>query len=80
LYKGAGCQYCANTGYSGRIAIAEVLDINNQIQEIIIDQKKVFKMEDIRNSQKFISIKQNGIIKVLQGLTTWEEILRVVYD
>ena len=80
LYKGAGCQRCANTGYSGRIAIAEVLDINNQIQETIMDQKKVLKMEDIINSQKFISIKQNGVIKVLQGLTTWEEILRVIYD
>lgn len=80
LYKGAGCQHCANSGYSGRVAIAEVLDVNDKIKEIILDNKKVLRIEDIINSQKFINIKQDGIIKVLQGLTTWEEILRIIYD
>ncbi len=80
FYKGAGCQHCANSGYIGRVAIAEVLDINDQIKEIITNQNKVFRMEDIINSQKFVSIKQDSIIKILQGLTTWEEILRVVYN
>jgi len=80
LYKGAGCQHCANSGYSGRVAVAEALDINDQIKEIIIDQKRALKTEDIMDSQKFINMKQDGIIKALQGLTTWEEILRVVYD
>ena len=78
FYKGVGCSRCGNTGYSGRVAIVEALDINSDIKNIIIDKNKILRMEDVRASQDFINMKQDGIIKVLRGQTTMEEILRVI--
>jgi len=80
FYKGKGCPRCGNTGYSGRIALSEVLDINDKIKELIIEGKKHLTDKDIKESQKFINIKQDGIIKVLQGVTTMEEVLRIIKD
>ena len=80
FYKGKGCSRCGNSGYSGRIAMAEVLDINDKIREIIMDDNKIFRVEDVINNQKFITLKQDGIIKMLQGFTTFEEILRVAQN
>ena len=82
FYKGAGCQHCGNTGYNGRIALVEVIDINDKIKSMIMEmgEKKFFKLENILQTQQFITMKQDGIIKALQGATTMEEILRVIYD
>ncbi len=78
LYKAAGCNRCEDTGYSSRIAISEVLDINEDLQEIINSEDKEFNLEEIRKTESFITIKQDGIIKALQGITTMEEVLRVI--
>lgn len=79
FYKGKGCSRCGNLGYSGRVSIAEVIDINDGLKNIIIDGKRV-KIEDVRKSQDFITLRQDGLIKVLLGITTMEEVLRVIYD
>jgi type IV pilus assembly protein PilB len=80
FYKGKGCPRCGNSGYSGRISILEVLDINDKMKDYIINNKINLSQEDIKKTQKYISIKQDGIIKVLTGVTTIEEILRVMKD
>jgi type IV pilus assembly protein PilB len=79
VYKGAGCPHCGNTGYLGRSLVSEAIDINEQMKEMIID-KKLIKIEDIKKTQKFVTIKQDGVVKVLEGITTIEEVLRVMYD
>ncbi len=80
FYHGKGCPQCGNTGYKGRIAIAEVLDINEKLRNFISDNKKNINLNDIISTQPFITMEQDGVIKVLQGLTTMEEILRVTED
>lgn len=80
FYKGEGCSRCGETGYVNRIAIAEVLVINQQIKDTIINRNKILRLEDIREKQDFITIKQDGILKVLNGETTMEEILRITRD
>lgn len=80
FYKGAGCSRCGHSGFIDRIAISEVIDVNDKIKNIIMDEKRMLKMDDITASQKFISIKQDSIIKVLLGLTTAKEVMRVLYD
>jgi type IV pilus assembly protein PilB len=80
FYKGKGCSHCGNTGYSGRLVIAEIIDITDDIKEIIIENKKTLKTEDLVKSQNFITIKQDSIIKVLLGLTTMEEVSRVLSE
>jgi len=76
--NGSGCARCGNSGYSGRIAIVEVFDINEKIKDIIMDKNKNLRFENVKESQDFITMKQDGIIKVLRGETTMEEILRVI--
>ena len=77
FHRGKGCSRCGNTGYSGRIAIVEVLDVNEKLAQMIVNGKKTITVEDIRSTQKFITMKQDGIIKVIQGKTSMEEVLRV---
>ena len=78
--KGEGCPRCGNTGYQGRIAIGEIVDITDDLRELIYDADRVITEDDVKKTQKFISLTQDGIIKVLQGRTTLEEIMRVVRE
>ncbi len=77
-YKAVGCPRCENTGYSSRVAISEVIDINDRLKEMINIGDKDLNLETVRETEDFVTIKQDGIIKVLQGMTTMEEILRVI--
>jgi len=79
FYKGKGCARCGATGYTGRIALAEVLDVNDKIKEIIMNNKDNLTLDDLVKNQNFITMKQDGIIKVLMGLTTMEEVLRTIH-
>jgi type IV pilus assembly protein PilB len=78
FYYGQGCTRCALTGYLGRVALAEVLDANDEIKATIMDNKKNITLDDLIKNQNFITMKQDGIIKALLGLTTVEEIIRTV--
>lgn len=77
-HKAVGCPRCENTGYSGRVAIAEVIEINEHLSEMIDNGDKGLNIEAVMKTQDFLSIKQDGMTKVLQGLTTIEEVLRVI--
>ena len=77
IYQAVGCSRCDNTGYASRLAISEVIEINDSLKEVI-NKEEVLNLETVRLGQEFISIKQDGTIKVLQGQTTYEEILRVI--
>ena len=78
VYKAVGCAHCENTGYLGRVAIAEVIEIDDKLREIIDSGDKNLNIEMVKKIEDFCSIKQDGIIKVLQGQTTIEEVLRVI--
>lgn len=80
FYKGEGCARCGNTGYRGRLSILEVLNVTQGLQELIKEGKKFLSFEDIKKTQNFITARQDGVLKVLQGLTTMEEVLRVMKD
>ena len=78
FYQPIGCAHCENTGFLGRISIAEVVEVSDKIREIIADEKQVLNIEVIRQNQDFISVKQDGVLKILQGTTVLEEVLRVI--
>jgi len=78
VYKNVGCPHCENTGYSNRVALAEAVEINDQLREIIDNGEKNINAETVKSVEDFLSIKQDGIIKVLQGKTTLEEVIRVI--
>ncbi|MDD4444040.1 MAG: ATPase, T2SS/T4P/T4SS family [Patescibacteria group bacterium] len=78
IYQPVGCPRCENTGYSGRVSIAEVVEINDELKEIINAGEENLNEAVVRKTEDFISIKQDGMIKVLQGVTNLEEVLRVI--
>lgn len=78
FYEGEGCAHCGNTGYLNRTAIVEVMEITDSLRNVIMENKKMLNLENIKNSQDFITMKQDGIIKVLNGETTMQEVLRVI--
>lgn len=79
IYEGKGCEFCGNSGYKGRIAIFEALEIDKNIKEIISEKNgnegDIQKYAD--EQQGMIKIKQDGILKVLLGYTTLSEVERV---
>ncbi|MBF0233880.1 MAG: type II/IV secretion system protein, partial [Desulfamplus sp.] len=77
FYRGEGCKACGETGYKGRLGIFELMVIDDDLQGEIVagsDRNRLFKKA---LSKGMISLKMDGIEKVKQGLTTYEEVLRV---
>lgn len=78
FYKAVGCSRCENTGYMSRTSVSEAIEINDELKQIINDGSKGLTLEAIKKSQDFISIKQDGFLKAARGVTTVEEVLRVI--
>lgn len=78
IYEGKGCEACENTGYKGRIAIFEAIEIDKDMKEIISEKNgSELDIQNYAESQGMIKIKQDGILKVIKGLTTLSEVERV---
>jgi type II secretory ATPase GspE/PulE/Tfp pilus assembly ATPase PilB-like protein len=78
FFRGKGCAACNFTGYSGRIAIHEILIFTNEIRDIISSGGSVVEIEKSALQNGFKDMFHDGIKKVLRGLTTIEELERVV--
>jgi len=78
FYKGYGCKECSFTGYMGREMISEVLAINSEIMRIITAKADKTKILNTARKYGFVTMIEDGINKIRQGVTTLEEILRVV--
>jgi len=80
LYAGKGCRLCGNSGYIGRIAIYEVLPLSDKIKTLILDNLSYSKLQEQAKAEGMIAMKQDGLIKVLKGVTTVEEVIRVTKE
>lgn len=80
LYQGAGCNECNKTGYTGRIGIYEVVTITERIARMILERETADMIEKQAVSEGMIKMKQDGFLKVVEGITTLEEVLRVAQD
>lgn len=80
LYKGKGCNFCVSTGYLGRIGIFEVLVISESIAKLILEHSSSSSIEQEAVKLGMVTLKQDGYLKVLEGITTMEEVLRVAQD
>jgi len=80
VYKGKGCSICNNTGYKGRVGLYEVMAIKEEVKELILSRASTseVKKEAMRLGMK--TLRQSGIIKIREGLTTIEEVLRSTMD
>lgn len=77
VMKGRGCSSCNMTGYKGRIAIHEVLVINDDLRRAIMNGESIAKLREMAIRNKTIFLIDDGLLKVKQGLTSTEEVLRV---
>lgn len=80
LYEGRGCKECNNTGYLGRIGIFEVLVVSEKIAKMIIARSRAQDIAKQAVSEGMITMRQDGFLKVLEGITTVEEVLRVAEE
>jgi type IV pilus assembly protein PilB len=75
--RGKGCPSCNMTGYKGRIALHEVLVINDDMRRAVMNDDSMQNLKELAIKNKTIFLIDDGLLKVKQGLTTTEEILRV---
>jgi len=78
LYRGKGCPKCNQTGYRGRIGIFEYLHVSPQIGRLITERKDSKIIKELAMEEGMVSLREDGLQKALQGITTLEEVLRVV--
>lgn len=80
LYKGAGCEACGHSGFLGRIGIYEVLPVSEGVAKLILERSDSSSIEAKAKEEGMITMKQDGYLKVLEGITTIDEILRVAQE
>jgi general secretion pathway protein E len=77
LYKGAGCKVCHKTGYTGRIGVFEVLEVSKNIKKLISEKVDADAINKAAIDDGMNSMLDDGLEKVIKGLTTIEEVIRV---
>lgn len=78
VYEPMGCQSCSNTGYRGRIAVHEVMTVSEEIERLAVARASSAEIGRLAREQGMITLREDGWEKVKMGLTSIEEILRVV--
>ena len=80
LYRGKGCNRCRNTGYHGRCGIHEVLPVTEPVQKLITPESDINMIREMARKEGMVTLRENAIKKLLDGTTTYEEVLRVTWE
>lgn len=78
VYKGTGCKVCGQTGYSGRIGVFEVLEVSEKIKDLVSRRASSDEIMKVAKKEGMTTILEDGVKKVMSGVTTIEEVLRVI--
>ncbi|HOX28244.1 MAG TPA: type II secretion system ATPase GspE [bacterium] len=79
FYKPGGCEFCHDIGYRGRIGIYELMTINDQFKDMIVRKVSSVKLRELAIKTGMQTLQQDAIKKIIQGITSLEEAMRVVY-
>jgi len=79
ISEGAGCLECSGTGYHGRTAICELLDLTDRIREMIIERRPTSEIKRVAREEGMVTLRESGLAKIKQGLTTLREINKVTF-
>ncbi|MFI5095288.1 MAG: GspE/PulE family protein [Candidatus Acidiferrum sp.] len=79
LSEGAGCLECSGTGYHGRTAICELLDLTDRIREMIVDRRPTSEIKRTAREEGMITLRESGLAKIRDGITTVKEINKVTF-
>ncbi len=80
VYSAMGCKECNNTGYIGRIAIFELFLIDENVRKMILEKPDTPKLKAYARKMGMRNLREDGFLKVIQGITTPEEVLRVTQE
>ena len=78
LYRPNGCSACSKTGYKGRLALHEVMAVSEEIEKLTVEHASSMVIRKVAVEQGMITLRHDGLLKVLAGVTSIEEIFRVV--
>lgn len=78
LYKPKGCIHCNNTGYRGRIGVFEALFVTEEIKKLILDRSSAQAIKEAAVSGGMVTLRHDGLLKVKKGITSLEELMRVI--
>jgi type II secretory ATPase GspE/PulE/Tfp pilus assembly ATPase PilB-like protein len=77
--EGAGCEQCHGTGYRGRAAITEFLDLSSRVRQMILDRRPAADLQAAAMEEGMVTLRQSAVAKALAGETTLKEINRVTF-
>ena len=80
LYKPVGCSACAGMGYRGRLAIIEFLPMTDPVRKLIMAHEEAGAIQKLAVAEGMQTLYENGLVKVIQGITTLEEVMRVTTE
>lgn len=80
FYKGVGCKRCRNTGYAGRLGVHEILVVNDEIRDAVVAGASVGEIKRLGDENGMITLRQDGLRKVREGITTIEEVMHIAGD
>ena len=78
LFRSVGCPRCSNTGYKGRMGIYEIMLVTEAVERLIVERKSADEIGRVARAEGMMALRQDGHERVLQGLTSIEEISRVI--
>ena len=79
LARGKGCEMCRNTGYKGRVGFYELMTMNAEMAEMVVRRAPLTDLKEAAKANGMKELREDGLVKVLQGMTTPEEVMRVVF-
>jgi type IV pilus assembly protein PilB len=79
LVEGAGCLECSGTGYHGRTAICELMDLTDRIREMIVDRRPTSEIKRVAREEGMTTLRESGLAKVRDGITSIKEINKVTF-
>jgi type IV pilus assembly protein PilB len=79
LYRGRGCDVCRHTGYKGRIGLYELMIMNEEIQDLVVKRAPLSEVRNAALANGMKTLRMDGFEKIVEGITTIEEISRVVF-
>jgi type IV pilus assembly protein PilB len=76
VYKGQGCATCNNSGYKGRIALMEVMEMSDQLREMVLMGANAVELKRQAIEEGMLTLRRSGLVKIMNGVTTIEEVVR----
>ena len=76
VYRSVGCEYCNDTGFKGRIALYEVMRVTEKVRDMIVNGGTNSELRALARSEGMITLRESGLVKIWQGITSVDEVLK----